>query len=1160
MDDSTHPSQALSSSRRSFGLGQSGFSAASAAIEEELGRAREAGQAAEDEDGGEAAAAMEAVDLAESFFDRSCPVAALMSQSMRSMRQSALMSRSSAVGEPVHDAQAQATAAGLTRAPSGDDDSSGAAVVAGWRTAEGFLSKRVLHLDALPGSGAGASAAADGGAELQPPLTLPPPDHPVLDSLRLVGGGQSALPRAVGHQVFLESTGAEGSLSLRAECQPIVISLCAESLHTLFGCAWLGEVCSTAGRRPPQARIKRPAAARLPPAGSLNAVPELAVSFAAVVPVVRLDLALAGPDQDAPAGPRSACRVVADVTLPRFLALRTDAFRSAPPGSYEEVAQADFADVNVYLAQGRRPAARLLSLDPGAGVDAAASVCVLSRAPAPAVEPPRPGSLDEPPAAVPEALGELAAAEGEGASVAGTPLASEWTKISEAPLDRGAEGRPSRGSAVLQDLRHASQRLLRGPAPGRGRRRSVPPPRRPGDASRKPCAQRSSSADSRPGLGRDGESVARESRLEVQISLPSVRLLADVSEVLRLREALQSFSERLGEPGGGGAPAGACEAGDDGDLETADVPPIAFTLSLASVGVRLVRERCGREEAGACRADLLRFEVAPVQCRMVRLSRTSLRVCALGQDVRLDVKWPGQEGPGQLVRPWFRPAFHPRPAGQSAAGAGARGFEAPPGYPWAARCAWRKAAVVAPVFQGLGDERWREAQTLMLQAEVDRLGDLDHTSLVLKVSRLAAHVHPLLYQDPAGLLRLVGLDEVAQAPPRPAAAALVSYELSLLDCLADVPSETYGLALASGQDAAGSGDNWRAVIHVDGLDVSTSACSAQGLKVSAKECSVYVVDHPCHLSQHELVFRDAGEGGGDERRGCTQSGSHDSGSLHFYMGRVAYAFIASAAVTAFSGAGGRGAQILYCERGVFMRCGPAVRSGCVEFSRWRRRQPSLCAPPSPSPLPDPPQVSASPKPAAFLPAMGFAHAVELRSAAAIWSGSAPAGDAAPAARPGEASPDRSRASLEVSVGSLAGHACADTVRCLLCAGVELAEALLPSPAAAPGPAASVDGRPPAPPADAAPELVPGPEREAGVSILRNIDLFAFDGPAAEATPGAGRAEPARLAGSAYQPPPPEGALFDPQPSPPLSASPSGSGLQAAPFSCRQRVTQLLVVL
>ena len=50
--------------------------------------------------------------------------------------------------------------------------------------------------------------------------------------------------------------------------------------------------------------------------------------------------------------------------------------------------------------------------------------------------------------------------------------------------------------------------------------------------------------------------------------------------------------------------------------------------------------------------------------------------------------------------------------------------------------------MVAPVFQGLGDERWREAQTLMLQAEVDRLGDLDHTSLVLKVSRLAAHVHP----------------------------------------------------------------------------------------------------------------------------------------------------------------------------------------------------------------------------------------------------------------------------------------------------------------------------------------------------------------------------------------------------------------------------------
>jgi len=110
-------------------------------------------------------------------------------------------------------------------------------------------------------------------------------------------------------------------------------------------------------------------------------------------------------------------------------------------------------------------------------------------------------------------------------------------------------------------------------------------------------------------------------------------------------------------------------------------------------------------------------------------------------------------------------------------------------------------------------------------------------------------------------------------------------------------------------------------------------------------------------------------------------------------------------------------------------------------------------------------------------------------------------------------------SLEVGIDSIAGHVCADTVKCLLCVGMELAESLASwhdsfsdklSPSVPPvRPLGSAQ----LPPSRKLPVEEPSRARNdsahspSGVNILHNIDMFAFEKPEEVPSAGSGKSLP-----------------------------------------------------
>lgn len=917
----------------------------------------------------------------------------------------------------------------------------------GWHQTTGdFKSKRILHILSRIGPET-SSGSADEPHAAVPRWTLPPPEHPLWASLRLGGGdvadGDNVSPMAgsSGYQVRIdwdESCARDLTLcmpALRVECQPIILSLCAESIQMLTsGFSNLRNLSTT----PQSTAAPTGGLPQMPLAASVGRGRDQAFSLVSATPLVRLELVLDAAQQE-------CCCIVGDIVAPRLSALprgdatidaRTGPMQLASDTCYEERLHVEFYDIGGYLIStagsgdrderagsnsskmgcagsefgvgtsaatavtadvGSVPVSpcsmRILSLDREETFDSdsAASFSIFQRCgsnettfPEPAVRP-----HDEVPAS---------SHAGENT----TSALADWTKISLPQPE--VEGRPSRSTAMLQDLRCASQRLLSGRSDGRQSNTSMPAPlqprgqtefehaaqcerERPGSArsSRSPgissadylhaCNVGEHTTGSRArrephsfsvdnsrkveGHERSVGIATCEGELEVEFKVArNIHLKIDAQRLHLLQESFGTFAGHyaalaLDSSTGQQTPlASSANSSFKDEFRTSGVPgagelPRPGTM-LIPLGVTLLLERVRFEvlEGDASIGEQLQFQLSPLQCRFVQTSSFSFKICTLGQDLRLEGMRPLQPYPEQLVRPWFRPIFHQPSEYCCPSALGTESVAtSSTAYPWNTQLVQRRTSMILPAFLTVEHGQWRDTHSILLQVEQQRLSNADHMNVSLKVNRIAFHAHPHMQEVYLRLMlffRPLEPKATQSSQPHMHPNNFTDYEVSTLDCLVDLPSEAYA-------------QTWP-ITSPFGLNVPMRQPAARGPD-------------------------------GDKWRAVL----HIDG-LDFSCGTF------------------RGIEVHTGECNVFLVDHPSHLSHLD-------------------------LISSSPQPSVFLSNFGFAHILEVSGARACWrSGAGEANRGSPTAQS-----SKGMQSLEVGVDSIAGHVCADTVKCLLCVGMELAE-------------------------------------------------------------------------------------------------------------------------
>jgi hypothetical protein len=793
---------------------------------------------------------------------------------------------------------------------------------AGWvQTGSQWRSKMIFHIVPLAVGGLEELAIGAKAEPAHPPLTVPCSHDALWSALQLPG---------LGKQIRVDwknaSAGDGVPATIKVESQPLVLSLCAESIHILSAAALLNSPAGT-GRQSGRSH------------GEVsNVAPRDAAkifTLVGIAPVARLEIVLS-------AGEPSSCRVVADLVTPLLFGCPSgqsaadDASRTQSSGGYEEHLRVEIGDVNVsllYSQNGMLPrCSKVLSLGDNASAAASSEPSATLSAyrrradPTDTLEAPPSASLVAAAAITPHTV--MAPAAPASAEVAAGAL-SEWTKIS-VPLSVPGN-QSSRGSLLLQDLRDASRRLLR-PAHGsyhgghHGLRASasLPPsallgPTGTRNGLNSGSASSSTAVPSMSGTGgglrgavgrqalraasvdppslRGGENgVAVEGSLEVDFEIPkTVQLRFDARGLLALEEALFVFLVRLGNLSilspkvpniaehceqRSEAKGGLRRAGRDREAAPS-VASTAINALIECVRFEVVENDAAfplPTSADSCgHREKLIFQLTPLRCRCVQLSPTVMKLVGLGQDLRLlgvesdtqdgNACSPNEHHTDQLVRPWFRPLLYTSQRAWE-------GIRIDPAAPSATRGETRRprrcANVIRPVFYDADKDQWHDTHSVLLHVDQRRLGTADHTNVVVKFGRMLINAHPYVQQQVfPRLFRFFAPPGPVMRPPARAPGApgaFTVYQVAMLDCLLDLPSETYAQSwpITSLQEQrpppsdSVEGDKWRAVVHVDGLELSCGTLqgfTSQGLKVCCKEVGVYLVDHPSRLTQLNLLTK-----------------------------------------------------------------------------------------------------------------------------------------------------------------------------------------------------------------------------------------------------------------------------------------------------------------
>lgn len=830
----------------------------------------------------------------------------------------------------------------------------------GWRhSAHGFSSRRLLHLSGRQRRRHGLADAGESG-----------------DTSRgHVAAASSSAPRQAVRAAWQETASADAP-PLRVSCEPVVVSLCAESILLLA----VGASRLAPGEAP------RGAEARCGPREA-RCEEAVAAAFRAVasVPWVVVEVSM-----------KERGAIVARASGLTLRALPCAA--AEPCGRYAEAARLDVEDITLDLLEAGG-ARRLLAIEEGAG-QTRLSIYRLE-APAP------PSSAEEVASSVP--------APAEEAPAPPADATAEWTKISV-----------SEPSAVLKDLRHAC-RNLRPAHSGFSRRRSSR-----AAASAAPQRQEDQAGAGVHGVFLGESRVApghmpEEGATEVELVVPgAVQLRCDSASLVRLQGAWNDLAARIAARVAADTDAG---AGQVCGLPTVvEQQPEEAREQGALLGctarfgcLRLVLDDDVEEgsgdgpPAGFSGDERLQLSLAPLRCRFVQVSPTSLRLAVLGRDLRFEgvPRSPGA-CPLQFIRPWYRVAFSAT-AEAHAAGPAPR------------RC----QSLVPEALLAEGEGAWREEHSFLLQVHQARSAEGDHREVSVALSRLVLHALPRLRAVLGRLARFA--EPLAGPPPTADAAACVaapvvaegssasdtapsspqavpsppcfndsSLRVALLDCMLSLHTDTFpdadlvlrsqGLQVPAPRPPPPRGLDaraWRIVLHAEVLELAVGLPVAE-LRLGATNLNLLLSDHPSSVSQVDLAF--------------------DS---------------------------------------------PA-------------------------------------SPARTLASCGFAHTLNVSSAALALSASLAEsdsiGDSATAAGP---------QSLELAVGDVTGHACADTLRCLLSVATDVAE-LLPAALSTQAPTRSDGGEAAAAEQDTSsrPEAAEGAAEEALLSPaagldFREIDLFAF---------------------------------------------------------------------
>mmetsp|Transcript_177739 Transcript_177739/g.569845 ORF Transcript_177739/g.569845 Transcript_177739/m.569845 type:complete len:2489 (-) Transcript_177739:259-7725(-) len=817
-----------------------------------------------------------------------------------------------------------------------------------------FRSKCILHLVSLPESAVPGHTDLETepkDAPLSPysHLWLPSREHPMWDCLRSFPGSRSYMPSVAGSQFFAEWRGdaaTSAAPSVHVELQPVVVSLCSESLCSLAsGVSWLSDgdraAPSPKSGAAPQgsSQEQQDASERQPGGGDLTRY----FGVVCVTPLVHLEVALPGTGQQQDL-------LVGSLLAPSlFVQPHHSCEEVVPPtDAFHETFRFELHDLALDLLSGGAPDRRKMRM---LSMEAVASGATEGKATLSVFRfPGRNEHRDD----------ELGVGSHEAASVVEQlptepPLAAErgadlWTKISVPGLESDS-GHSSKSSLVLQDLRSASRRLL---WQGGGRKAAAPPQSRGSSrgAERQPSAEAAglgggSSSAGGPARARQSSAdlTGGEPCAEVVLSLPgTVQLQFDARTLASLQGAVSSLSESLGAP----SPAPA--------TSNSECDAIACTFELGCLKLSLLDLRSDAEHVEDCEqpavacTEQLDLWFAPIQCRLVQSSTSTRFLRGLCQSLCLEISGEHCDLPEQLVRPWYRPIHQAacRPAAAVAS------TSSSPAQGWSVLREARQHTSLVP--QGLLEadgERWREQHCVLF--EVEQLSGC--TEISASISRLACQLclgrAIELQQRLANFLEraaLVGRGGAAQqaAPSEPESARVkpapgvggILVKASILDCFVDIASDAYTKEwpttapvdvhkpTARPSDRGWDSDKWRSVLHINGLEVSSGSFHESetiGAQACVRDCSVLLVDHPYHLAQLDLVT--------DSQRAVP-----------------------------------------------------------------------------------------------FLKSIGFAHILNLSGVKAAWQDGA-----------GSSPTAQAQQVVEVSVQAVSGHVCADTIRCLLCAIMEVAE-------------------------------------------------------------------------------------------------------------------------
>eukprot|EP00928_Gymnodinium_smaydae_P020717 TRINITY_DN18017_c0_g1_i1.p1 TRINITY_DN18017_c0_g1~~TRINITY_DN18017_c0_g1_i1.p1 ORF type:complete len:1244 (-),score=197.61 TRINITY_DN18017_c0_g1_i1:87-3818(-) len=360
--------------------------------------------------------------------------------------------------------------------------------------------------------------------------------------------------------------------------------------------------------------------------------------------------------------------------------------------------------------------------------------------------------------------------------------------------------------------------------------------------------------------------MTTEGQVEVEIVVPTlVQLRLDAPGLARLQTALHDFSSRLAASSCASSCTNAVLEGRAlGSGEEAGAPaPLSLCLALDGLQFEAVE---GRNAAAL--TERLLFHLAPVRCRYVQLSNTALKVCCLGQDLRLLGVQEGVAEPEQFVRPWYEPLLRPSCGAEGSLA----GIHLSVAHPWEVRRPQRRRTLVYSVFDTIQQSSWLDTHSLVLEVEKGILG-VDETSVSAKIGRMLFNAHPHMHDVMARLISFVSLPPESSSSTQssgrsarsadPNASSGSTFRLCVADALVDFPSAAYartwpitsphGLTSPT-QRPSSRGldtDKWRAVAHLSGFDVSFRP--SQGVKACCGDLNLHLIDHPSNLARLDII-------------------------------------------------------------------------------------------------------------------------------------------------------------------------------------------------------------------------------------------------------------------------------------------------------------------